>query len=434
VFDVPGTHNSSGCFDFGGTAEREAAAAVVDHLGELPWTNGKVGMIGISYDGSTQLEAAVEQPEHLAAIVAQAPVSSQYHYLFWAGTPLIKTPVHGTAVYDFVTAGAPPTDRSDPAANIPVAEDRVAPCDRLEHQQRVGESDPVFDEFWAQRSYLALAERIEAPILLEAGWLDTNVRARNSTRLFQALRPEVPKRLSIGQWDHGSGQFEDSVDLRHAWFDEFLLGLHTGVRDQPEVDNQPTNGERRAEPTWPPRGTTMVDLALVDRAPGIGEAGLREGESIFTDNNPAFTGFETDTPDLASTYVAYETAPLAEDVRISGAPRLRIRATSTNASTHYCVNVITWPTIQSITEGYLNTRNRNGLDVSEALVPGQPYDATIDLYDTDIIVPKGQSIFVWIASTSLYCRQDDQPGSTNDILPGAVLELPISAGAAALGG
>jgi X-Pro dipeptidyl-peptidase len=433
VFDVLGTHSSTGCYDYGGTKEREAAAAVVDFLGELPWTNGKVGMIGISYDGTTQLAAAIEQPEHLAAIVPQAALSRHYDYVFSNGVPHVKPPAQGTPTgMDWGFGGPPILDRSDPARNLDLVQSRADECDKVEHTRRAPQDDPVYDDFWVQRDYRAVAHLIDVPVLLEAGWLDVNVHPLHSTRLFQALRPEVPKRLSLGPWDHGDGTFADAMDVRHAWFDEFLLGLDTGVLDEPAVDNQPVNGARDDDDTWPPSETTIVEIELVDGAPSAGQAGVREGASVFTDNNPAFTGYEVNQPDPASSYLAYETPPLPRDVRISGTPRLRLRATSSNDSTHYCVSVATWPVIQAVTMGNFNTRNRNGLHVSEPLVPGQPYDATIELYDTDIVVPQGQSLFISLAGTTAYCRQDDnQPGSTNDILAGSVLELPVSEGAEA---
>ena len=35
----------------------------------MEWSNGKVGMVGISWNGTTPLAAAVEDPDHLATIV-----------------------------------------------------------------------------------------------------------------------------------------------------------------------------------------------------------------------------------------------------------------------------------------------------------------------------------------------------------------------------
>jgi predicted acyl esterase len=53
VADVLGTRNSSGCWDYGGADEQQSGVDVVNFLAAQPWTNGRVAMIGGSYDGTT---------------------------------------------------------------------------------------------------------------------------------------------------------------------------------------------------------------------------------------------------------------------------------------------------------------------------------------------------------------------------------------------
>jgi len=45
---------------------------LVEWTAQQPWSNGNVGMIGISYFAGTQMEAAVERPPHLKAIMPLA--------------------------------------------------------------------------------------------------------------------------------------------------------------------------------------------------------------------------------------------------------------------------------------------------------------------------------------------------------------------------
>src|SRR5688500_15915452 len=60
--DVIGTRGSTGCWDYGGPAEQQSGVDVVKFLaGKTPnskgetigWSNGNVGMIGVSYEGTT---------------------------------------------------------------------------------------------------------------------------------------------------------------------------------------------------------------------------------------------------------------------------------------------------------------------------------------------------------------------------------------------
>ena len=51
---------------------------LVEWAGQQPWSDGNVGMIGISYFAMTQLEAAVQCPPHLRAIFPLAVTTDLY--------------------------------------------------------------------------------------------------------------------------------------------------------------------------------------------------------------------------------------------------------------------------------------------------------------------------------------------------------------------
>ena len=55
---------SNHCMDLMGTAEQLGNDAAVRWLGEQNWSNGNVGLIGKSYDGSTPWQAAMFGNEH----------------------------------------------------------------------------------------------------------------------------------------------------------------------------------------------------------------------------------------------------------------------------------------------------------------------------------------------------------------------------------
>src|SRR5215213_10900109 len=54
VADVLGTRNSTGCWDYGGPKETQSGVDLVKWLARQGWSNGRVGMIGGSYDGTTR--------------------------------------------------------------------------------------------------------------------------------------------------------------------------------------------------------------------------------------------------------------------------------------------------------------------------------------------------------------------------------------------
>ena len=259
VFDVVGTYGSTGCTDFGGDGERKTAAAVVEFLGTQSWSNGKVGMIGGSYDGTTAIAAAIEAPEHLAAIIPQVAIDRWYDYMFNDGVRmtlednpggLADPPGDSPLDYDTIYGVIPPYPSlaSDPAGVAGVLADHLNPCNRAENQTRGYQTDPVYDEFWVERDYRALADRVKAPVLLEGAWLDDNVKHWATTRFFDAL-PEgegaPPKKMVIGQWSHSASQFPDAPALRLKWFDQFLKGMRDG-RSGPAARRYA--GQRRCAP------------------------------------------------------------------------------------------------------------------------------------------------------------------------------------------
>lgn len=57
---------------------------LIEWAAQQPWSNGNVGMIGISYFACTQMEAAVERPPHLKAIM---PIAG--HSIFMSQPPIM---------------------------------------------------------------------------------------------------------------------------------------------------------------------------------------------------------------------------------------------------------------------------------------------------------------------------------------------------------
>lgn len=450
VFDVVGTRESSGCYDYGGIRERESGYDLVEFLGTQPWSNGKVGMIGGSYDGTTQIAAAVEAPPHLTTIVPQVAIDRWYDYAYGQGVRYFLNSENPTdegfdtpLAFDFGFGFLPPSDPSNPGAFSETLADRFTPCDQLLHTERGYDPDPVYDEFWVERDYRALAGKVKASVLVEGGWLDHNVKHWDSTRFFQALPADHPKKLVMGQWRHSASQFDDAADIRHAWFDYWLLGLDTGVMDLPAVDTQPGGTEERMqEPTWPPPGTRDVTLTLAaEEATGAGTLGLTSADATYTDGNKALTEEAMFSGAGGDTFLTFLSAPLDQAVRISGPPQLDLDATTDEASTHITPVLFAEDPDGGqavITRGFLNSRNRDGLDSSTDLPPDAPWSPEVDLWDTDYVVPAGHRVGLLVSSSNAAWALPDTTEATTTVhladgVGTSTLVLPVSAGHAALG-
>lgn len=447
VFDVVGTRESSGCYDYGGIRERETGRDVVNALGEFEWSNGKVGMIGGSYDGTTQFAAAIENPEHLTTIIPQVAIDRWYDYAYGGGIRYFLNSENPSdegfdtpLAFDFGFGFIPPLDVTNPETYGEALADRINPCERVDHTQRAYDPDPVYDEFWDERDYRKDADKVTASVFIEGGWLDHNVKHWDSTRFFMALPDDHPKKLVMGQWNHSASRFGDAASIRHAWFDYWLLGLETGVMRLPAVDTQLNTGERVQEDAWPPVGTIEATFPLLaDGSTDAGQFQLRTGsDATWTDANKQLTEEQAFDQGCLVECIEFTTEPLEVTTRISGSPRLDMLAVTDGAETHFTPVLFDEDASgarQIITRGFLNARNRDGLDVSEPLSAGTPYEASIEFWDVDWELAAGHRIgILMMSSNAAWVLPDISAATTSLTLDGATtMTMGFSRGGEAFG-
>src|SRR5918999_2508252 len=85
--DLRGTGKSGGCLDHLGPRDLADSKELIDWIAKQPWSNGRVGMTGHSYVGSTPSMAAAQNPKALKTIVPSAGLAAMYHHQFQAGVP-----------------------------------------------------------------------------------------------------------------------------------------------------------------------------------------------------------------------------------------------------------------------------------------------------------------------------------------------------------
>jgi X-Pro dipeptidyl-peptidase len=270
----------------------------------------------------------------------------------------------------------------------------VNPCERVEHDQRAFLPDPVYDKFWRERDYLSRISNVRASVMIEGSWVDGNVHPINSIEMWSALPANYPKKLVMAQQGHGDANLPDSVDIRHAWFDYWLLGLDTGVMDLPSVDSFVNNGVRFQDAKWPPAGTRTKRVVLSDKD-GIDTLGLVDGpEAVWVDNNPALTDGDAMRGGGGTADVVFEGRPVEDSVRIAGTAVLDADVV-TSAENTWLTPVLFSDlngTTDIITTGMLNARNRFGLRKSVPLEPGKPWRARVKFQPVDYVVPAGARI------------------------------------------
>src|SRR3954466_4645107 len=245
VADVLGTRNSTGCWDYGGRKEQQSGVDLVNALAKLPWSNGKVAMIGGSYDGTTANMVAARGADvpGLAAIAPQAAINHWYGYAFQDGVRFFansKVPtdegVDTPLGFDFGIARTPPTrpDGADADTVSDLATGRYNPCESADHTAHGYDATPDYDDFWKQRDYLKDAGNVRVPVLVTHGWQDYNVKQSEGLDFYEALGPRVPfKILYMWQGPHGTPGSSDKVypALLERFFAHTLKGVDNGIEN-----------------------------------------------------------------------------------------------------------------------------------------------------------------------------------------------------------
>ena len=270
--DLPGFGGSFGCNDWGGAREQAAVRAAVEWAASQPWSTGKVGLRGKSYDGWTGLMGVAQQPKGLEAVVSMEPVFSGYRYIYMNGIRRTNWP-YGTSFTQYDATPGRPND--DPMYNINGAPQAWCyPVNIAGHNVDHSETGP----YWAERNLLPTAAGKTTPLLLTQGFLETNTRWDGASQYFNALAGEN-NRVWYGQFDHcrawetqaacnargddqrlavGRPGFIDEV---MRFYDLHLKGIEPEVQD-PVVEVQDIQGRWRAEETWPPADMQLHETEL----------------------------------------------------------------------------------------------------------------------------------------------------------------------------
>src|SRR4051794_13415580 len=179
--DLRGFGGSSGCLDWGGPGEQADVKAAVEWAASQPWSTGRVGMYGKSYDGVTGLIGAVSNPNGLAAVVSQEPVYDMYRYLYANGVRFANSAAT-PALYDAIAATPGPL-LDDPLYNVGGATDPVCLATNYASQQ----DDDHGSAYWKARDLIARAGNVTVPLFLTQGFLENNTKPDGTWDFFNAV-------------------------------------------------------------------------------------------------------------------------------------------------------------------------------------------------------------------------------------------------------
>lgn len=491
--EMQGTSRSEGCPTMGDREDTLSIKAAVDWLNGrarafyadgteavADWSLGDVGMLGVSYVGTLPNAVAAEGTEGLKTIVPIAAISSWYDYTRDQG---IGYGSGWDRRYPEFLANYVSFRRTIPGA--------IERCEAFIESLGDNAGDDTFDytQFWAERDYLPNVKNVKktgTSVFVVHGLEDWNVKKAHFSKWWYELADlKVPRKI----WLHRGGH-SNPVSLRetewlramHHWMDHWLYEIDNGIMEEPMADVQRPDGTWETHSNWPENGTKNVWLQFGPTTSAVA------GTLAFDQTHPSETQSFTDAPTQSESSMmsnaeapkpnrlVYLTPPLAQDVRVSGTPEVKVRFTSSTASTPLTALLVDYGeaaqtfvedqtpfelVTQScdaedledntgcaapldeftiiapqrlISRGAIDTKNRFNVREGRALEPGKKYDVSWTMHPHDYVFPAGHRIgIVIVANDRSYISRDSQAGEVTLQLHKSEVLLPVVGGRSALG-
>ena len=347
-------------------------------LKNIPNHNGRVGMIGISQPGFHVAASLMDAHPALKAASPQAPTADYYmgDDVYHNGAFMLG------ANFDFYGFFTP--RKGDPALpkrvldfdfGTPDAYDfflKMGPLAEANKRYFNGEAaywqeiidHPNYDQFWQSRSLWKFMTNITPAVLNVGGWFDAEdpMGPFHIYRAIEKNNPNTTNMLVMGPWCHGCWARGDGDKLGNLDFNvktasffreriQFPFFMHY-LKDRslelPEAWMFLTGvNEWRKLPSWPPKG--LQSKTLYFREGGRLSSDAPEGdertafdEYVSDPNKPVpYVGYVADgmTRDYMTEdqrfagsrtdVLVYETEPLADDMTIAGAIKVRLQVSTT---------------------------------------------------------------------------------------------------------
>lgn len=268
VVDVRGTGNSQGEWEAFGEREQKDYSQVVEWAATQSWSDGRIGLFGVSYLGITTVLTAQQQHPAIKAAFPIVPLGDAYRDIVFTGGQVNPTfiPLWMTLVTGL---GALPLEgiAADPAAGIEALLSHITGAVTNFQVPTIlkallGDQGTAADgDFWAKRSPLENAEKIKVPTFVVGGLFD--LFQRSEPLWFERLKGSVPTKLLLGPWTHieaagvpSNGLPRDGVPelskIQLRWFDQYVKGLPVGADRMPNVTQYVLGEERYVTSNdWP---------------------------------------------------------------------------------------------------------------------------------------------------------------------------------------
>jgi uncharacterized protein len=428
MMDLRGTGRSQGCLDHMGQNDAADLRETIEWAARQPWSNGRVGMTGHSYVGSTPMIAAAQNPAGLVTIVPSAGIARAYDHQFQAGVAYAGQYLGLPVAYNQLAI-----NRHLPGGDNAGTDMQYFGCGLSTislqdgHRQVTGEMGP----FHTQRDHTAGATAARIPVFLIQGTYDRAVRPPAMDWFNKRKHPG--DKLWYGQFDHGSGAHpnrrgEQWVKALHAWFDKHLMQRHVDTGPPVEVF---VNGERTRTTaitaheqvftarSWP--GNPDM-LELFPDASGLALRDARpEGQRTTSFRGSRASGQR----------VEFASAPAEGDTLLVGLPELELVASFTSQNLDLIAVVYDQApdgSRRELSQFAINPALRHALTTPAPVVPGTAYRLVPPGWPMAHVLPEGHQLVLRVTTTDA----DKQGLNTEDAQisvvtgeRGSVLRVPV---------
>jgi predicted acyl esterase len=411
--DIRGTGSSDGVLiEYEYTEqEQEDGEVVIDWLSQQRWSNGNVGMFGISWGAFNSIQMAMRNPPALKAILAHQGTDDIYRddVHFMDGMMHIDS---YEVVMDIANALPKPPDYLIDDAYF---------AERFDTRpwMKIFKNQPHDGPFWNRASLNTDYSKIKIPTFVMGGWYDGY---RDSVpRMLEHM--SAPVKGLIGPWAHtwpNQPYPLPGIEWRREavrWFDQWLKGKDTGIMDEPRfavyvrqwhppgvVDTVP--GFWRWEDGWPVERVRHTPLFLQDdhtlsagsspttatvhRLKYVATVGVEAGGNVNWWGDFPYDQRGTDAFSLV-----YDSAPLNEALEILGFPQAMLNVSADAPSANWFVRVSDIApdgTVTQVAGAGLNGAHRLSAERPIQLNPGEEFNLAYKLHFTSWVFPRGHRI------------------------------------------
>lgn len=404
---VFGTGESNHCMDLMGLDEQKGIHAAVDYLGKAPFSNGAVGIIGKSYDGSTPWEAAAMGSEHLKTIIPMSGLIGVHDLMWRNGSMEARGAIMHNGVYGSFGLDGNLED-SQNACEGYLEGYYAGPAAYLSGDNLAWTGS----DYWEERTFLSRAlENYNGSVYIIHGIQDWNVDPHMAFPTHNILIDAgFDVKGLYGQWGHdypdrisgheslssGRGQEAFPYTLRWDWADDLLEWFDYYLKDkgpQPRLiaEVQDNMGAWRVESEYPPKSQEWMYYDM-DICSIISGGEVVTTTSSLTIDCPLFT----------------------QETRIIGTPIFHVQVNTQFTSGHIFVEMVQSSNGMHLGHAVMDLRFHAGGKEGQTLIPGETVTAKMEFFGMDVIVPEGDGIQLIISQTG------------EDYVPSPISTTPIT--------